>query len=75
MMDGLCGSDVELNFEHIPMAIYTHPELACVGKTEEELQKENHPYRVKYNNSSRLLLTLENCTFHCFCLFISGILD
>ncbi|XP_044759359.1 dihydrolipoyl dehydrogenase, mitochondrial-like isoform X2 [Coccinella septempunctata] len=49
MVDGLCGREVSLDLNNIPMAIYTHPEAACVGKTEEELKKENHPYRVSWS--------------------------
>lgn len=38
-----CGRPVDLN--RIPLNIYTDPELASVGRTEEQLQAEGIPYR------------------------------
>jgi len=35
-----------VNYNAIPSVIYTHPEVAWVGKTEEELQKEGIQYKV-----------------------------
>jgi len=35
-----------VNYNAIPSVIYTHPEVAWVGKTEEELQKDKIPYKV-----------------------------
>lgn len=37
-----------VNYNAIPNVIYTHPEVATVGKTEEELKKEG----VEYNKGS-----------------------
>ena len=28
-----------VNYDCIPSVLYTHPEVACVGKTEDELKK------------------------------------
>lgn len=35
-----------VNYEVIPSVIYTHPEVAVVGKTEEQLKEGKRPYRV-----------------------------
>ena len=35
---------VHINYDAIPSVVYTHPELASVGKTEEELKANNIPY-------------------------------
>ncbi len=35
-----------VNYETIPSVIYTHPEIAWVGKTEEELKKSGDAYQV-----------------------------
>jgi dihydrolipoamide dehydrogenase len=34
-----------VNYDAIPGVVYTHPEIASVGKTEAQLQKENIPYK------------------------------
>jgi len=34
-----------VNYNAIPSVIYTHPEVAWVGKNEEELKKEGIQYR------------------------------
>jgi hypothetical protein len=44
--DLIAGKIAEVNYEVIPSIIYTAPEIAWVGKTEEELKKENVPTRV-----------------------------
>ena len=36
--------EAHMNYDAIPSVIYTHPEVAWVGKTEEQLKKENIPY-------------------------------
>ena len=35
----------EVNYNAIPGIVYTHPEIASVGKTEEQLQEDGVPYR------------------------------
>ncbi|MEN8106724.1 MAG: dihydrolipoyl dehydrogenase [Pseudomonadota bacterium] len=41
----IAGQSPEVNYGTIPSVIYTHPEIAWVGKTEEALQQSAMPYR------------------------------
>ena len=42
----IAGQAGHVNYSIIPGVIYTHPEVAQVGKSEEELKKENIKYKV-----------------------------
>lgn len=42
----IAGLSSHVNYEAIPSVIYTHPEVASVGKTEEELKESNQAYKV-----------------------------
>lgn len=42
----LTGQKPHVNYDAIPGVVYTHPEVATVGKTEEDLKKENRAYKV-----------------------------
>lgn len=42
----LAGQKPHINYDCIPSVVYTHPEVASVGKTEQMLKKENIPYTV-----------------------------
>ena len=42
----LAGQAGHVNYDVIPGVIYTSPEVATVGKTEEQLKKENRSYKV-----------------------------
>jgi dihydrolipoamide dehydrogenase len=42
----ISGKKGHVNYDAIPSVIYTHPEVASVGKTEEELKSQNIKYRV-----------------------------
>ncbi|MCX7605941.1 MAG: dihydrolipoyl dehydrogenase [Bacteroidia bacterium] len=42
----LAGRKPHLDYRQIPSVVYIWPEIAGVGYTEEELQKEGRPYRV-----------------------------
>ena len=42
----IAGQAGHVNYDAIPAVIYTFPEVAMVGKTEEQLKKENVKYRV-----------------------------
>ncbi|WP_372783858.1 dihydrolipoyl dehydrogenase [Litorivivens sp.] len=42
----IAGKKTAMNYDVIPSVIYTHPEVAWVGKTEEELKSDGTPYNV-----------------------------
>ena len=42
----ILGVEDRMNYECVPGVVYTNPEVAGVGKTEEELIKQGIPYRV-----------------------------
>ncbi len=35
----IAGQKAAMNYDLIPSVIYTHPEIASIGKTEEQLKK------------------------------------
>ncbi|MBW8887096.1 MAG: dihydrolipoyl dehydrogenase [Fibrobacteres bacterium] len=43
--ENLAGKHGHVNYNAIPNVVYTHPEVASVGKTEEELKAEGHAYK------------------------------
>ncbi len=45
LVERLKGHDARVNYDVIPSIIYTHPEAASVGKTEDEIQNTNIAYR------------------------------
>lgn len=42
----MCGQAGHVNYKLIPGVVYTHPEVASVGDTEEDLKKANIEYKV-----------------------------
>lgn len=42
----IAGQKAEVNYDCIPWVIYTHPEIAWVGKTEEQLKAAGEEYNV-----------------------------
>mmetsp|Transcript_96846 Transcript_96846/g.145056 ORF Transcript_96846/g.145056 Transcript_96846/m.145056 type:complete len:149 (-) Transcript_96846:47-493(-) len=44
-IENLAGKGGHVNYNTIPGVIYTHPEVASVGKTEEELKAEGAKYK------------------------------
>ena len=44
--DIIAGHAPHLNRDIIPSVIYTHPEVAAVGKTEEQLKEEGRAYKI-----------------------------
>lgn len=44
--ENLAGKHGHLNYDAIPWVIYTNPEIAWVGKTEQALKTEGIPYKV-----------------------------
>jgi dihydrolipoamide dehydrogenase len=46
-VEHILGNQVKMSYKAIPGVVYTNPEFSGVGKTEEMLQSEGAPYRVK----------------------------
>lgn len=42
----IAGQKPQVNYDLVPSVIYTHPEIAAVGKTEEQLKAEGVDYQV-----------------------------
>jgi len=42
----IAGQKTQMNYEIIPNVIYTHPEIAAVGQTEEQLKQAGESYNV-----------------------------
>ncbi|XP_077326997.1 dihydrolipoyl dehydrogenase, mitochondrial [Lithobates pipiens] len=45
-VEGMAGGAVHIDYNCVPSVIYTHPEVAWVGKTEEQLKEEGVEYKV-----------------------------
>jgi len=45
-VEGICGGAVHIDYNCVPSVIYTHPEVAWVGKSEEQLKEEGVAYKV-----------------------------
>lgn len=41
----IAGEHTQVNYECVPGVIYTHPEIAWVGKTEQEVKSSGEPYK------------------------------
>jgi len=39
-VEGICGGAGHIDYNCVPSVIYTHPEVAWVGKSEERLKEE-----------------------------------
>jgi len=46
VVDNIVGHATQVNYDLIPSVIYTHPEIAWVGKTEQELKQNAVDYKV-----------------------------
>ncbi|MCW7551743.1 dihydrolipoyl dehydrogenase [Endozoicomonas gorgoniicola] len=42
----IAGQKAQMNYDLVPSVIYIHPEIAWVGKTEEEVKAEGNEYKV-----------------------------
>ncbi|WP_086932779.1 dihydrolipoyl dehydrogenase [Agarilytica rhodophyticola] len=42
----IAGEKTVMNYDIIPNVIYTHPEIAAVGRTEEQLKADGEPYNI-----------------------------
>jgi len=45
-VEGICGGVPHIDYNCVPSVIYTHPEVAWVGKSEEQLKEEGVQYKV-----------------------------
>ncbi|XP_065059012.1 dihydrolipoyl dehydrogenase, mitochondrial-like [Rhopilema esculentum] len=45
-VEGIAGSPVHIDYNCVPSVIYTHPEVAWVGKSEEQLKSEGIKYKI-----------------------------
>lgn len=45
-VEGMAGRHGEVNYDAIPAVVYTHPETACVGLTEQQVKERGVPYCV-----------------------------
>ncbi|KAK6488045.1 dihydrolipoyl dehydrogenase [Huso huso] len=45
-VEGMAGGAVHIDYNCVPSVIYTHPEVAWVGKNEEQLKEEGVPYKI-----------------------------
>lgn len=54
VIESLVGQKPHLNYNLIPNVIYTHPEVASVGKTEEQLKIEGKNYKIGLFNMRAL---------------------
>uniref|UniRef100_A0A183C0U5 Dihydrolipoyl dehydrogenase n=1 Tax=Globodera pallida TaxID=36090 RepID=A0A183C0U5_GLOPA len=45
-VEGIAGGPVHIDYNCVPSVVYTHPEVAWVGKAEEQIKKEGVNYKV-----------------------------
>ena len=45
-VEGMVGGVPHINYDCVPSVIYTHPEVAWVGKSEEQVKEAGIPYKV-----------------------------
>lgn len=45
VVERIAGKQAQINYDCIPSVIYTHPEVAAVGKTEQELKADGVEYK------------------------------
>lgn len=45
-VEGITGGPVHIDYNCVPSVIYTHPEVAWVGKSEEDLKSQNIEYKI-----------------------------
>lgn len=51
-VEHLAGQGGHVNYDNVPGIVYTWPEVASVGKTEEQCKKEGIDYKVGTGQSS-----------------------
>jgi dihydrolipoamide dehydrogenase len=45
-VEGMLGGHPHIDYNCVPSVVYTHPEVAWVGKTEEQLKEEGIAFNV-----------------------------
>jgi len=45
-VEGIVGGVPHINYDCVPSVVYTHPELAWVGKSEEDVKAAGIPYKI-----------------------------
>merc|ERR1712038_1652434 len=45
-VEGMTGAPVHIDYNCVPSVIYTHPEVAWVGKNEQDLKNDNIAYKI-----------------------------
>lgn len=45
-VEGILGGHTHIDYNCVPSVVYTHPEVAWVGKSEEDLKKEGVEYKI-----------------------------
>ena len=48
-VEQLAGKGGHVNYNNVPLIIYTHPEVASVGLTEEQCKEQGIKYKVQTN--------------------------
>ncbi len=46
VVERIAGEKTVMNYDIVPNVIYTHPEIAAVGKTEEQLKADGEDYKI-----------------------------
>lgn len=53
-VDDICGDAIEISYKAVPRCVYTDPEIACVGITEEQAKKQSIAYTIGSFNFAAL---------------------
>lgn len=53
-VDDICGDAIEITYKAVPRCVYTDPEIACVGITEEQAKNQSIAYTIGSFNFSAL---------------------
>ncbi|WP_373482492.1 dihydrolipoyl dehydrogenase [Acetobacterium sp.] len=53
-VDDICGDGIEISYKAVPRCVYTDPEIACVGITEEQVKNQSIAYTIGSFNFAAL---------------------